>query len=175
MSALLAPLCWLIGAPSPDGMAPPLPPTPELPSYGGLLLRTLLALVVVLALAWVLLRWGMRRLLPGGAGGRPLRVVARVPLDGRRAAVLVEAAGRYLLLGVGEGSVTLLTELAPEAVAQALAAEAAARPRRFADVLKERMSRPSPPSPPPGRAPGEGSADDAAPDPDPGKRERDDA
>lgn len=160
MANLLVVLLPLLAAPGPDA-APPLPPTPELPSYGGLLLRTLVALLVVLVLAWVLLRWGLRRLLPGGASPGPLRVLARAPLDGRRAVVLVEAAGRYLVLGVGEASVTLLLELEPEAVKGALAASTAARPGRFAEVLRERLGRSgarATPAPPPDAGPAEDAA-----------------
>ncbi|MDY0001638.1 MAG: flagellar biosynthetic protein FliO [Polyangia bacterium] len=140
MSTLLSLLIPLAAAFGPDGAAP-LPPSPELPSYGGLLLRTLIALLVVLVLAWVFLRWGLRRLLPGGATQGPLRVLGRLPLDGRRAVVLVEAAGRFLLLGVADGSVSLLSELEPEAVKAALDDAKAAQPKRFAEVLRERLGR----------------------------------
>jgi flagellar protein FliO/FliZ len=119
---------------------------PALPSYGGLLLRTVIALGVVVALAYVALRYGLPRLMPGlrSAGG-PLRIVARQALDTRRQVVIVEACGRYLLLGVAEGSVTLLTEIAPEAVAEAQARPEAQPPRRFADVLKAALGRKPPP------------------------------
>lgn len=145
MHTLLVWLLPLLAAPASEGV-PPVPPTPELPSYGGLLLRTLLALVVVLVIAWILLRWGLRRLLPGGATPGPLEVLGRVPLDGRRAVVLVRAAGRYLVLGVGEGSVSLLVELEPEAVEEALRARAARSPKSFAEVLRDRLARKPAPS-----------------------------
>jgi flagellar protein FliO/FliZ len=142
-----------IVAMAPDAAAmAPAPPAPELPSYGGLLLRTLLALAIVIALVWILLRWGLRRLTPGAAaGGRALRVVARQALDGRRSVVLVQAAGRYLLLGVAEGSVRLITELDTAQVDEALreSGSGAGAPRRFAEVLREKLGR-APKAPPSG-------------------------
>ena len=141
MHTLVCIAAALAGSPPTGGMAPP---PPELPSYGGLLVRTLLALILVIALVWILLRWGLRRLTPGARLGSALRVVARQPVDGRRSVVLVEAAGRYLLLGVGEGSVTLLTELERDAVDQALQTPVRGRPRRFADVLRATLRRPEP-------------------------------
>lgn len=141
MLAQVVPILALLAAPAANGTTPALPPTPELPSYGGLLVRTLIALVVVLLLAWVLLRWGMRRFSPGVAGAPSLRVLAKTPLDGRRSVVLVEASGRYLVLGVAEGGVSLLCELEAEAVSQALSEAEVSRPRRFAEVLRERLGR----------------------------------
>ena len=145
---------------TPDAAArTPAPPAPELPSYGGLLLRTLLALAIVIALVWILLRWGLRRLTPGAAGGgRALRVVARQTLDGRRSVVLVEAAGRYLLLGVAEGSVRLITELERAQVDEALreTGSGVGAPRRFADVLREKLGRLRKEPPGGGESPGRG-------------------
>lgn len=82
--------------------------------YGVSLLQTLLALAAVCILAWVVLRWSARRGL-GLGGGRRVKVLERVPLDGRRALYLVEVGGRVLLLGAGEGaSPAVLAELDPK-------------------------------------------------------------
>jgi flagellar protein FliO/FliZ len=163
-----------IFAPDAGGTAPA-PPAPELPSYGGLLLRTLLALAIVVALVWILLRWGLRRLAPGAAKGRALRLVARQPLDGRRSVVLVEAAGRYLLLGVAEGSVRLLGELDSREVDAALREAEETSARRFSDVLREKLGRGAPRRQPPGTsrpksspsAPGPASTPEPTPGSDP--------
>lgn len=78
--------------------------------YGVSLLQTLLALAAVCILAWVVLRWSARRGL-GVSRGR-VKVLERVPLDGRRALYLIEVNGRQLLVGVGDGGApALLTEL----------------------------------------------------------------
>lgn len=81
--------------------------------YGVALLQTLLALGAVCVLAWVVLRWTARRGLGLGAGRR-VKVMERVPLDGRRALYLVEVGGRVLLLGAGDSSApAVLAELDP--------------------------------------------------------------
>lgn len=81
--------------------------------YGVALLQTLLALAAVCILAWVVLKWSARRGLGLGRGGR-VRVIERVPLDGRRSLYLVEIGERVLLIGAGEGGApALLAELDP--------------------------------------------------------------
>ncbi len=116
-------------------------PSSDLPSYGALLIKTVIALVVVVALAWAFLRWGLRRLLPGRPHSDEMEVVDRLPLESRRSIVLVRVHGRYLLLGSAEGSVTLLAELEPEQVAR-LELLRAERPRRsFAEVLREAVAK----------------------------------
>jgi len=75
---------------------------------GGALPRVALALALVSALA-VLVLWLLRR--PRGDGSGPLRVVASLPLEPRRTVYVIEAAGRFLLVGVGEGPMAVLGEL----------------------------------------------------------------
>jgi flagellar biosynthetic protein FliO len=124
------------------GDASPLGANPDLPSFGGLLLKTVLALAIVVVLAWVLLRWGLKRLVPGARGDERMRVLARLPLDGRRQVVLVKAYGKYLLLGVGDGAINLLRELTGDEVRAADEAAAEARPKRsFAEVLRTVLRR----------------------------------
>lgn len=85
---------------------------PAVPSgYGLYLLQTLLALGAVCALAYVVLRWGAKRLYGIGRPGQQMRLVERLPLDPRRSLYLVEVAGRQLLVGSSENGVTLLTEV----------------------------------------------------------------
>ena len=108
------------------------------PSYGAFLLQTLLVLAVVCIVAWVVLRFGVRRLHLGGAHG-PLRIVARLPLETRRSLYIVDAAGKLLLIGVSEGGpMAVLAELEPAAVEQALAT-AASEPRTgWLELLRRR-------------------------------------
>ena len=81
------------------------------------LLGTIVALAIVLGLAYVCLRllrqWQDRG--PGGFGGkrgnepeRRLRFVRALPLGPRERLVLVEAEGELMLIGVSGGSVALL-------------------------------------------------------------------
>lgn len=106
---------------------PPLPeveiPKSELPdalkddpdgSIGMALLRTFVVLGVVIMLVWLSLNFGLRRLagLKGPMGGPSVvTVLERIPLDQKRALFVVKAAGEYLLLGSGEGNLSLVSKL----------------------------------------------------------------
>ena len=76
------------------------------------LLRVLVSLAVVLALAVVALRFGLPRLMGMGAlgGGRPRRLVVleSAPLDRQHRVALVRVSGREYLVGVGAAGVTAL-------------------------------------------------------------------
>jgi flagellar biosynthetic protein FliO len=54
-----------------------------------------------------------RRALGGRAAVGDMRVVGRLAIEPRRSLVLVDVGGRRFLVGVGEGPMTLLAELAP--------------------------------------------------------------
>jgi flagellar biogenesis protein FliO len=68
-----------------------------------------------------------------------VRVLARCPLEPRRAVYVIEAGGRWLLVGVGEGPMTVLAELDGEKVRSEVAT-AAVGPR-FSEVLARVMGR----------------------------------
>ena len=85
--------------PSPPGAAPALP-------LLNLTLALLAVLAVIAAMAFI-----VRRLQRGGfAGNRLLRSHATLALGARERAVLVEAGGRFLLIGVAAGNVRTLCE-----------------------------------------------------------------
>ena len=101
------------------------------------LLRVVVSLAVVLALAVVALRFGLPRLLGMGALGGPrtrrLQVLESAPLDRQHRVALVRVGGREYLLGVGSAQVTALDSwpaagaqgaIAPEEPAAAVAARA---------------------------------------------------
>jgi flagellar biogenesis protein FliO len=97
-------------------------------------LRMVLALVFVLALAYVVVRYVSPRSLPaqGALGGlRPgeglVHIIQTVPLGQRQYLHAVEAAGRYLLVASSEAGVQLLGEM--DAAEAALRLEEAARAR----------------------------------------------
>lgn len=104
--------------------------------YGEFLLMSLLVLVVVCLLAWLVLRFGLRRLYPMARPGNegPVKVIARVALEARQTLYIVEVGGKTMLLGTGDRPVSLISELDSDAVAAAVAA--APKPKSFADVLR---------------------------------------
>ena len=65
-----------------------------------------LALVIVLIFA---VAWAMRRMVPGAGGGSSvLKILAALPVGPRERLLLVDAAGRQLLLGVTAQQITAL-------------------------------------------------------------------
>ena len=116
--------------------------------YGELMLTSLLVLVLVCGAAWLALRL-VGRGLEGRRVGGGVSVVARVPLEPRRALYVVEAGGRRLLIGSSEGGVSLLTELPTELVESGAGVDGVAgasavpvgRPRSFVELLAAAASR----------------------------------
>lgn len=92
--------------------------------------QTLVTLLAVVALS-VLLLSALRRVGVGKAGG-PLELVARLPLEGRRAVYLVRAGETIYVLAASESALAKLGELPQSELPRTIAQE----PRRFADVLK---------------------------------------
>ena len=101
-----------------------------------------------------LVAWGALRLLAGRGIGRAsgaVRVLARCPLEPRRSVVVIEAAGRCFLVGVGDGPMTVLAEL--DADKLKAASEAGGPQLRFADVLARALGRRPPAAPDPAKQP----------------------
>ncbi len=110
--------------------------------YGSYLLETLLVLMGVGALAFVLL-YGARKMGAGRASGG-LELLGRLPLDARRSIVLVRVGERVFVIGMGDGAMTKLGELAREDVP----ANVVAIPSRaFSDVLARVLGRDGAPKP----------------------------
>ncbi len=80
--------------------------------YGWMLVRMVLVLGAVCALAWVLLRWGLKRLAPmqGDQQGN-LEVVDRLGVGSGRAILVVRAGEEYLLVGSSEAGLERLGRL----------------------------------------------------------------
>jgi len=85
--------------------------------YGWYLLQTLLALGVVCAAAYLVLRFVVRRAIPGARRG-PVRILTRVAVEPKRSLLLVEAAGRCFLVGSSEAGLSLIAELDPAKLAE---------------------------------------------------------
>ena len=89
-------------------MAQAAPVTPGV-STGGML-KVLLALAAVVGLIY-LLAWLLRRSLSRSTGSaQAIKVLASASVGSRERVVLVDVAGRQLLLGVAPGRVNLLSE-----------------------------------------------------------------
>jgi flagellar protein FliO/FliZ len=122
-------------APPPMALEPEIPRAepPELAaadlSLGWALVRTIVVLGIVVALAYLSLNVGLRRLMGlGPAAGRRgvVTVLERVPLDQKRSLYVVKAGPEVLLLGSSELSLTFLTKLDPAVLAATPAASAGA-------------------------------------------------
>jgi flagellar protein FliO/FliZ len=109
LSRLLA--LSLLAAEAPGDGTPPL----EDLDYTGALLQVVVVLLAICLAFYVIIRWLLPRMAraAGGrgfrmGGGRLVRIVDRCPLEPKRTVFLVEVAGRFLLLGSSEGSITKL-------------------------------------------------------------------
>ena len=112
-------------------------------SYGDLLVTSLIVLGVVCVGAFAAVKLLGRVMATGRArGAHLLGVVARLPLEPRRALYVVEVAGKTLLVGTSEMGLNVLSELDGSEVR----ARVAAKPT-FAEMVKAAwMRRKTPPS-----------------------------
>ena len=92
--------------------------------------ETLVTLVAVVALC-VLLLSALRRAGVGKTGG-PLELLARLPLEGRRAVYLVRAGETVYVLAASESALAKLGEMPRGSLPSTPMSE----PRSFSDVLK---------------------------------------
>lgn len=83
------------------------------PDFAWLFIKMITGLVLVLALAIVLIRYVLPK---GGKWGRRskggwVQIIDRFALEPRKSLYVVKIAGRYFVLGAGEGSLSLIQEL----------------------------------------------------------------
>lgn len=132
-------------------------------SMVGTLFKTFLVLGMVVALIYVSLNYGLRKLM--GIRGMPVgrsalvKVIERIPLDPRRTLFVIQAGGEYLLVGGGEEGLSLISKLDPTEVSRVLEQRtaAAAAPSAFLQKLLSRgatraAQNPAPGTPPTGTA-----------------------
>ena len=105
-----------------------------------------LATVAVFGAALVATTWGIRRLGIAGVAGKPseraIEVIARQPLDGRRAIYLVRVGKRVLVVGASDGALTRLGSTSVAALGVDLDATSAARPAAsFRETLRRVLGR----------------------------------
>lgn len=90
-------------------------PQPEEINWGMQLVKTVIALLIVVGLIYFVFKVGLARLLgyaTTARGDKSLKVVDRLQLDARHAIFLVELGpGKRLLLGTGERGVQVLSRL----------------------------------------------------------------
>lgn len=99
--------------------------SPAMSPSGGIL-KMVLGLVVVLAVM-AIITWLLKRMLPGvGAKQSVVRIVGGVSVGSRERIVVVEVAGRWLVVGVAAGQVNGIAnlEIGAEQFALSAAAEA---------------------------------------------------
>lgn len=117
---------------------------------GWSLFRTFIVLGMVVALAWLTLNVGLRKLLGlGPATGRRglVSVLERVPLDQKRTLYVVKAGDEVLLLGGSDLSVNLISKLDPKVLSE-LAPTGQVLVSPFLQKLLGKKEAP-PPAPPP--------------------------
>jgi flagellar biogenesis protein FliO len=105
--------------------------------------ETLVTLLAVVALC-ILLLSALRRIGVGKTGG-PLELLARLPLEGRRAVYLVRAGETVYVLAASESSLAKLGEMPRGTLPEAEPPE----PRTFSSVLKRAVGLPDAAAPPP--------------------------
>jgi flagellar biogenesis protein FliO len=85
--------------------------------------------------------WGLRKVQGGGPRG-PLEVLARQPLDGRRAIYLVRVGKRVLVVGATDGALTKLGSTSLESIQRELPATGTEAPSKsFRDALSRALGR----------------------------------
>lgn len=109
--------------------------------------ETIVTLLAVVALSIVLLS-ALRRAGVGKAAG-PLELVARLPLDGRRAVYLVRVGATVYVVGASDNAIQKLGEL-PQG---SLPPDASPEPQSFADVLRRAVGLRSKVGDAPGKEP----------------------
>lgn len=91
-------------------------PVVETPSYGWVLIRMVLMLGAVCILAWVSLKWGLKRWVTPDAKAGPMQVLARLPLEPRRTINLIKVGQRVLVVGSSEHGMHALGDLSLDEV-----------------------------------------------------------
>lgn len=82
-------------------------------SASGSMLKTVLGLAVVLVVM-MLIAWLVKRYMPGvGAQASAVRIVGGVNVGARERVVVLEIAGRWIVVGVGAGQVSSIANLEP--------------------------------------------------------------
>jgi flagellar biosynthetic protein FliO len=112
--------------------------------FGWMLLKTGIILTAVCVLAYLVIRFWLRRFVTpttSGAGASRLRLVQRLSIEPRRSVQVVRAGTRVLLIGVTENEIRLLCELDAEEWTDV---DTTVGPSAFKRRLREVLARPAP-------------------------------
>jgi flagellar protein FliO/FliZ len=101
-------------------------------------------------LAWLTLNVGLRKLMgirPVSRGAPLVTVLERVPLDQKRSLFVIQAANEVLLVGGGDGGLTLISKMDPAEV-EKLRPQGPGPAVQLSPFLQKLLGRktPSPPS-----------------------------
>jgi flagellar biogenesis protein FliO len=118
---------------------------------GWSLVKTFVVLGLVVALAWLTLNVGLRKLLGVGPVGRVgiVSVIERVPLDQKRTLYVVRAGDEVLLLGASDLSVNFLSRLDPKVLEAVTPKRDASGPIIASPFLQKLLGKKDAPPPPP--------------------------
>jgi flagellar protein FliO/FliZ len=111
------------------------------------MIQTFAALIFVLALAVVVLRYVLPRLNSmTGADMGMMRIVDRLPVSPSQSLYVIEVAGRWLVVGVSSAGIQMVSELDPvsaEAAEAELDARRAAKPPlgELGQAAREKLGR----------------------------------
>ncbi len=97
-----------------------------------------LATVALFGGALYVATWGLRRLQGARARG-PLEILARQPLDGRRAIYLVRVGKRVLIVGASDSALTRLGSTSLAAIQSELESPGEPANKNFRDVLSRAL------------------------------------
>ncbi len=115
-SVLLTLAAWLWANPLPDSTLNA--PGADAPSLGGLIIRTILTLLLILGLIFALvflLKKYFRQQLPGMKSTPWLKIIGKVPVGPRQSLMLVKSFDRILLLGITEQNIQQVAEFSADA------------------------------------------------------------
>lgn len=124
------------------------------PTAGMSILKMFLGLAVVLVVMG-LFTWGAKKMLPGmGAQASAVKMIGGISVGTRERVVVLEIAGRWIVVGVGGGQVSAIANLEPGMLNanDTLTTQAAQTPldktlQPFTQWLSQAMHKPSPKNP----------------------------
>ena len=98
-------------------LAEPQAPGPRPEGYGSLLLKLVISLGAVCLLAYLAIRFGLKRLMPDASRGGKMEVLGRLPLEPRRTLLVVRVGKKHLVLASSEAGVHPVAELSADEAA----------------------------------------------------------
>lgn len=82
--------------------------------YGVYLLQTVLALIAVILLSYMIIKWVLKGLLQPSKGRGVIEIIERLPLSQNQSICLIKIGKSLLLIGVAPQGVELIKEISPD-------------------------------------------------------------